>query len=77
MRIGDKVRVLRISPNLVDDDVMHTRAVFERCVGHVFRIAGFQGDWIELKVGNVTRNKFETIWIEVDCVELVRSRGKR
>jgi hypothetical protein len=60
-----------------------TPTVFQRCVGKVFPIVGFQqvGSekvWLELYVGGVMGKLpyEETIWIEPDCGELV-SPSKR
>jgi hypothetical protein len=71
MKVGDKVKIVRIPPYLTDDGVMNTKSVFEKCLGHVFRIRGFENDWLELNVGKFTGKRFETIWIEPECVELV------
>jgi hypothetical protein len=71
MKVGDKVKIVRIPQYLTDDGVMNTKSVFEKCLGHVFRIRGFEKDWLELNVGKVTGKRFETIWIEPECVELV------
>ncbi len=71
MQVGDRVRLLQISPHLIEGE-LHTRSVFEQCLGHVFTVQGFDdGGWIELVVDSVTGNEFETIWIEPEYVELI------
>ena len=71
MKIGDRVRIVQISPHLVEGE-MKTRSVFEQCIGHEFTIEGFDdGGWVELTVDSVTGNEFETIWIEPEYVEVV------
>lgn len=47
VRIGDHVRLLRVPPDVeampdesVEPDEMHTKDVFRRCVGRVFRVRG-------------------------------------
>jgi len=72
MKIGDKVKVVTIRCRLPTDE-MHTRSLFELCVGRVFPIVGFQGDLLELEVGDL-RNKepyMDSIWIEPERVEVV------
>ncbi len=71
MKIGDRVRLIGVPPNLPEGD-LGTRAVFQRCLGYEFIIAGFQEDcgWLELRVENVTGNPHETIWVEPEYVEL-------
>lgn len=76
MKVGDKVKVIKVPRYMTDDGVMNTKSVFEKCVGHTFKIHDFQGEWLELHVGRVTRNRFETIWIEPECVELRRKKAK-
>jgi hypothetical protein len=42
MKIGDTVRLIRMPENLPAGDVdPPTQAVFEKCVGHDFTVAGF------------------------------------
>ncbi|HTW30810.1 MAG TPA: hypothetical protein VMD76_03975 [Candidatus Sulfotelmatobacter sp.] len=43
------------------------------CIGRIFPIAGFQGNFIELEVGEVLGREacMESIWIEPEHVELV------
>ncbi len=71
MQIGDKVEVLRIPANLPDGD-LQTRHLFEKCVGRVFPIVGFQGDLLELEVGEVAGEQpyMHSIWIEPEHVKL-------
>jgi hypothetical protein len=71
LKIGDRVRVLRLPENLRDDEVLHTKALFADCLGRVFPIVSITGHLIELQVGEVRGRPayMETIWIEADCVE--------
>jgi len=90
MKIGDRVRLTRVPPPTeaarYDHDDMHTRTVFQQCVGHVFRIRGIgtnsphgETDDLELWVhrgadcGNVV--KADTIWVEPDYVQAVPARA--
>lgn len=72
MRVGDKVRVLRAPERLPDvqGDALHTRRIFELCIGRVFPIVGFSNGLIELEVGEVVGQPayMHSIWIESDCV---------
>ena len=70
MKIGEKVRLVRVPPG-VKDGRMKTRSVFKQCVDHVFPIVGFQHELLELEVGELFGKPapFETIWIEPEFVE--------
>ena len=77
MKVGDKVRVLALPPGLKNGD-LKTRTLFQKCVGRVFPIVGFQNELIELEVGKVVGKPsyYDTIWIEPEFVELYPSRTK-
>jgi hypothetical protein len=72
MKIGDKVRLLTVPPALPQDE-LKTQSLFELCVGRVFSIVGFQGDMLELEVGEVLGQEpcMNSIWIEPEFVEVV------
>jgi hypothetical protein len=38
MKIGDMVRIVRLPENLVDDEELQPKTLFERCLGRVFPI---------------------------------------
>jgi hypothetical protein len=50
MKIGEQVRVIGI-PEVLPDDDMGTRALFELCLARTFPIVGHQGRLLELEVG--------------------------
>ncbi len=70
MQIGDKVEVVTTPADLPDGD-LQTRHLFEKCVGRVFPIVGFQGDLLELEVGEVVgeHRYMHSIWIEPEHVK--------
>jgi hypothetical protein len=69
MKVGDRVRVVRVSPHLGGEN---TQSVFERCVGHTFTVDGFDGDgWVEIDVGTITGRPFELLVMEPECLEVV------
>jgi len=72
MKIGDEVRIVTIPLDLPEGEI-HTKSLFEMCVGKIFPIVGFQGHLLELEVGEVTGKEpfMESIWIEPEHVELV------
>ena len=76
LRLGDKVRITGISPGVVDTGEFKTRTILERCVGRVFPVKGFQKDCVELHLGKLVgkRSWEETIWVEPEVIELVRSK---
>jgi hypothetical protein len=90
MKVGDKICLVRVPPGVKDDAEFKTRTILTKCIGHVFTIMGFQGDggtfsargsqdrWLELDMREAIPGATDTIWVEPDCVELVkRSTRKR
>ena len=79
MKAGDKVKVVRIPPDVHDDNELRTRALFEQCVGGVFEVVaienveGLDVPLLRLDVGHVVGKESwkDTIWIEPKYVELV------
>jgi hypothetical protein len=73
MKIGDKVRLIALPPNLpVGDAQLPTKAVFEKCLGHEFAIVGFNEIGLaELPIESVTGDAGETIWVEQEFLERV------
>ena len=79
IRIGDKVRVIAVPPYLYSDDpvAQETAEFFERCLGKVFRVEGFDNlGQLELwTTGKGNRRKTargldtRTIWIEPEYVK--------
>jgi hypothetical protein len=73
MRIGDKVRLMALPPDLpVGDADLPTKAVFDKCLGHDFAVAGFNEIGLaELLVESVTVSVGETIWVEPEFLEQI------
>jgi hypothetical protein len=78
VQIGDKVRLVGIPPDLHDDEVLKTRALFEKCLGETFTVAGLETveglayQLVQLDVGHI-RGKdsyLETIWVEPEYLQL-------
>jgi hypothetical protein len=72
MKIGDRVRLIGIPPNLKDDEDLKTRSLFETCLGKSFPIADFKSveglsyQLVQLDVGHVWGKPeyMESIWVE-------------
>ena len=75
LKLGDRVRVIQAPPVSLADDRLNTRALFELCVGRVFSVVGFNGDLLELEVGEVLGKSpsMDSIWIEREFVEMVEA----
>ncbi len=83
MKIGNKIRLVRVPPHVKDDAEFKTRTILTKCLGHVFTVKGFQADggrerkrlgpgcWVELHIGEAIRGSSDIIWVEPECVELV------
>lgn len=73
------MRVIGIPPDARDDAELQTRALFEKCLGKVFVIDGFEHveglpcELLRLDVGHVVgkASYMETIWVEAQYVEPV------
>ena len=78
-QVGDKVRVITVPPYLYGNDpiAQKTAEFFERCLGKVFRVEGFdENGQLELwTTGKGNRRKAvcgldtHTIWIESEFVK--------
>jgi hypothetical protein len=69
-RKGDLIRVARI-PEAVEQMPLETRTIFREAQGKTFVVQGFgRYGHLELDVSRVRKRNF--IWIEPDCVQLVR-----
>jgi hypothetical protein len=76
LKVGQKVRVIQVPPNLPKDDRLNTESLFVLCVGRVFPIIGFNdAGWLELEVGEVLGKSpcMDSIWIEPEFVEIVET----
>ncbi len=87
IRVGDRVRLTQMPPQVEamrdDNDELHTKIVFQQCVGHVFRVRGIgtnnqygETDHVELWVrqGEDWDNDdggAEYIWVEQVYAEVV------
>lgn len=72
VEIGDRVRLSEIPPAVKGAD-SETRAIFKRCLGRAFAVAGFNKGLIELEVGEVV-GRFpasHSIWVEPEFLERV------
>ena len=78
MKIGDKVRLIRIPPNLRDDEKLGTCSLFEKCLGKAFPIAGLQSveglsyQLVQLDVGHVLGKPeyMDSVWVEPEYLLL-------
>jgi predicted short-subunit dehydrogenase-like oxidoreductase (DUF2520 family) len=72
VEIGDRVRLTEFPP-AVRRGKPETRAIFKRCVGGVFSVAGFDKGLIELEVGTSVGDfpAAHSIWVEPEFLERV------
>ena len=77
MKIGDKVRLIGIPPDLHDDEKLQTRSLFQKCLGRTFTVAGLETveglpyQLVQLDVGHILGKApyLETIWVEPDYLQ--------
>jgi hypothetical protein len=82
VNIGDKVKLIRIPPDLHDDEKLQTRALFEKCLGETFAVAGLESveglpyQLVQLEVGHMRGRApyLETIWVEPEYLQLDSSQ---
>ena len=80
-RVGDKVRLIGVPPDIRDDEKLQTRTLFEKCLGKTFTVGGLETveglpyQIVRLDVGHVLGQAphLETIWVEPEYLELVAS----
>ena len=89
MKVGDKIRLVRVPPAVKDDGEFKTRTMLTKCIGRIFTIRGFQGDnctfanrgskkrWLELDMREAIPGVTDTIWVEPDCVALLKRSPKK
>jgi hypothetical protein len=85
MKIGDKVKVVGIPPDVHDEDDLKTRSLFEKCMGKIFHVEGLEKvegmdhPLVRLDVGHVVgKNSWEhTIWVEPEFVELTSEEARK
>ena len=81
MQVGDKVKLIGIPPDTRNDDELQTRALFEKCLGETFTVAGLETveglpyQLVRLDVGHVLGKApyLETIWVEPEYLQLKNS----
>ncbi len=73
MRIGDKVRLIALPPDVPAGDAdLPTKAVFKKCLGREFAVAGFNElGWAKLLIESMTGSVGETIWVEQKFLDKV------
>ena len=82
MKAGDRVRLIAIPADLKDDEELQTRALFEKCLGKTFPIAGVETvdglpyKMVRLDVGHVLGKAscLETIWVEPKYLRVETSK---
>ena len=74
MNIGDTVRVTKIPADLPADNAQ-LQTLFRGCLHKKFKIAGFDGDLIELHVGEAFGKPadYHQIWLDADHVKLIEA----
>jgi hypothetical protein len=73
IEIGDWVRLVKIPPGLATMP-RATQAVFRKALGKTFKVEGFNN--VGLAELDLTRKvaKFNTIWVEPDCLQISRKK---
>lgn len=81
-KIGDRVTITKLPPDLDDRAEIGTPGIFRRALGKSFRVEGIDEDGhLELVVAerrpSLERYESDTIWIEPEFVALARRRAKK
>jgi hypothetical protein len=83
MRIGQRVRIVRVPENVVDQPKFPTKTLLTQCLGKIFPVMDVQllfdekgnlkAELLALDVGAVNgkASYLETVLIEPSCVEVV------
>jgi len=78
LKIGDRVKLIGIPPNLRDEEDLNTHTLFEKCVGHTFPIIeletveGLPYQLVKLHVGNIVGEPdfAHAIWVEPEYLQV-------
>ena len=78
MKAGDKVKVIAIPPDAIDDEELQTRSLFEKCLGKTFKVVelktveGLHQTLAMLLVGHVVGEapRMHRIWVEEKYLEV-------
>jgi hypothetical protein len=82
LKIGDKVRLIGIPPDIHDDDEeLRTRSLFEKCLGKTLTVAGLETveglpyELVRLDVGHILGESpgLQRIWVEPHFLQLAPS----
>lgn len=73
IEVGDKVRVINVPDEVIDNHEFQTRTTLKKCLGKIFSVTDLNGQLLALDVGEVNGKApyLETIYIEDSCVEAV------
>jgi hypothetical protein len=79
VKVGDKVKLVGIPPDIRDRERMQTHTPFEKCLGRVFkvteseRVEGLQYPLARLEVGHAVGKKrySEVIWVELEFLKII------
>jgi hypothetical protein len=74
MKVGDRVRVLKVPPWAEDDPEFLTRTILAKSLGRIFPVAEVdQWGMIGIGFGEVVGREHDEvmIWIEPNCLERV------
>jgi hypothetical protein len=81
LKVGDKVKLIAIPPDVNNDNELRTRALFEACLGKTFTVAGLEAveglanQLVRLEVGHILgqSSSLQTIWVEPEYLQHMRS----
>lgn len=81
MKIGDKVKLISIPPDVHDDEHVQTRTLFEKCLGLTFSIVGLETveglsyQLVKLDVGHVLGEPdyCHSIWVDPEYLQVQNS----
>ena len=72
LQIGDSVRLIGVPDGLEDYPDLPTKSTLQKCVGHEFKVAGFnEYGMAELIIESVTGKVGEAIWVESEFLTAV------
>jgi hypothetical protein len=85
MKVGDRVKLIEIPPNLRDEEDLPTRTLFEKCLGRTFRVEdletveGLPYQLAKLNVGHVLGEPEykHTIWVEPEYLQVESQRSSK
>jgi hypothetical protein len=75
IKIGNRVRLITVPPDLEDFPELPTKSIFQKCLGNEFTVTAItEKGWAELPIGSITGNQGEKIYVAPLFLEIIANK---